>query len=325
MRDVGHRVAAARCRPTAVGDLQRARSRRCRCGRPRAAAPGSGSAGRRARPWRAPRRCRRSWRRARSRRSARVVTPSRAASSSRGRDLQLGPRQRALGRDVGEQRIAAQRALEPGDGGVQVRLVCREDAEGQVALAAVVELEDAHVRDRRRARRRSPARSAACGRTRPCGSSFGHEARRRPAPSARPRRRPCARSEWSSLSSSTVTEARRMSRSPVGELPPSTKTSRRRRCPRSPACTCARRAVGVGQRRARRQLDADRHAADVLGRDEAARDAQHEEERDRQHADRGEQRQVAHAQRAADQAEIAAHDPAVARPPRRAASLSRIR
>ena len=43
-----------------------------------------------------------------------VVTPSRAASSVAGRDLHLGPGQGALGRDVLQQRVAAQRLLEPG-------------------------------------------------------------------------------------------------------------------------------------------------------------------------------------------------------------------
>ncbi len=79
----------------------------------------------------------------------RVVTPSRAASSAAGRDLHLGTRHRALGGDVGEQRVAAQRRFELGHRSVQVGFVGRKDAEGEVTLTAVVELERAQVGDRR--------------------------------------------------------------------------------------------------------------------------------------------------------------------------------
>jgi hypothetical protein len=135
--------------------------------------------------------------------------------------LELGARQRALRADVGEQRVAAQRRLEPADGEVEVGFVRGQDAEGHVPLAPVVELDGAHVRDggdlgedlRLDLRLRA---HAAVRRHRGIAGPTTGTARR--ASTA------LRTSEWSSLSSSAATEARRTSRSPVGELPPSTNT-----------------------------------------------------------------------------------------------------
>ncbi len=68
---------------------------------------------------------------------------------------------------------------------------------------------------------------------------------------------------------------------------------------------------GLGQCRAGRKFNADRDAADILGWHEAARNLQHEEDRDAKCDKGAEQRQVAEPRGDRDKAQVVAHGPAV--------------
>ncbi len=99
-------------------------------------------------------------------------------------DLQFRAGQGAVRADIGEKRFAAQLGFKQGNGGVQILVIVGEQVEGKVTLAAVVELEDAHIRDGAHCCDRPAFRSAHCGMIRPAGGSLRHDIHRSTA--ARP-------------------------------------------------------------------------------------------------------------------------------------------
>ena len=225
-----------------------------------------------------------------------------------GSDLQLGPGQSALGRDTLQQRIAAQRLFQPGDGDVQIGFAVGQNGIGDVAPGPTRPVNgagDAGVRDRGdkrlqfnldiRLRANTPMRGHIGQQIAQNRRRLGdiqqfafqrvvqpvqHHCDRRTPHIAAPCGRRAAQNEHVLHAVHIFDRGINL----IGDRP------------------------GFGQSHPRRQFNRQGDTAGILGRDERAGDLQHEIQRHRQNAKGGQQGQIPQFHRDRDKAQIAAHD-----------------